>query len=187
MTITKELIVELLEVQAQFDERIEGKNVADTTLAYFVEVFEWINAVEKPFKNWKTNPGKGKDVELSELADTLAFALSLIGQTFGRLDEEERDYILTYSIKGFDELKDALVFDASIPMLGSVHVILKEFFEGGESVGHNEDTIAVIIGLPFIIAHQMYSIDELVDAYKEKMAINHARQDGTADEDKGYV
>lgn len=186
MNFTKELIVELLEVQAQFDERIEGKNVADTTLAYFVEVFEWINSVES-FKNWKTNPGKGKDVELSELADTLAFALSLIGQTFGRLDEEERDYILTHSIKAFDELKDALVFDASIPMLGSVHVILKEFFEGGESVGHNEDTISVIIGLPFIIAHQMYGIDELVAAYKEKMAINHARQDGTADEDKGYV
>ncbi|EQA5957651.1 dUTPase, partial [Staphylococcus pseudintermedius] len=27
----------------------------------------------------------------------------------------------------------------------------------------------------------------LITAYKKKMEINHARQDGTADADKGYV
>ncbi|MDK3988435.1 dUTPase, partial [Staphylococcus pseudintermedius] len=30
-------------------------------------------------------------------------------------------------------------------------------------------------------------IDQLIEAYKNKMERNHARQDGTADADKGYV
>ncbi|EJM2444089.1 dUTPase, partial [Staphylococcus pseudintermedius] len=32
-----------------------------------------------------------------------------------------------------------------------------------------------------------YTIDQLIDAYKKKMERNHARQDGTADKNKGYV
>ncbi|EGQ3969573.1 dUTPase, partial [Staphylococcus pseudintermedius] len=41
--------------------------------------------------------------------------------------------------------------------------------------------------LPFKIAIQYYTIDDLIAAYKKKMERNHARQDGTADKDKGYV
>ena len=39
----------------------------------------------------------------------------------------------------------------------------------------------------FKIAEQLYTIDQLIAAYKKKMERNHARQDGTADKDKGYV
>jgi len=39
----------------------------------------------------------------------------------------------------------------------------------------------------FKIAEQLYTIDQLISAYKKKMERNHARQDGTADKDKGYV
>ena len=41
--------------------------------------------------------------------------------------------------------------------------------------------------LPFNIAYNLYTIDQLVIAYKSKMERNHARQDGTADTEKGYV
>ncbi|QDS42736.1 dUTPase, partial (plasmid) [Staphylococcus aureus] len=41
--------------------------------------------------------------------------------------------------------------------------------------------------LPFAIAIQYYTIDKLISAYKKKMERNHARQDGTADTEKGYV
>ncbi len=41
--------------------------------------------------------------------------------------------------------------------------------------------------LPFAIAIEYYSIDQLIDAYKKKMKRNHERQDGTADAGKGYV
>ncbi|EUH66579.1 hypothetical protein O938_02711, partial [Staphylococcus aureus M0938] len=37
------------------------------------------------------------------------------------------------------------------------------------------------------IAIQYYTIDKLISAYKKKMERNHARQDGTADTEKGYV
>ena len=37
------------------------------------------------------------------------------------------------------------------------------------------------------IAEEYYSIDQLITAYKKKMERNHARQDGTADTDKGYI
>lgn len=41
--------------------------------------------------------------------------------------------------------------------------------------------------LPLNIAYNLYTIDQLIQAYKKKMERNHARQDGTADKDKGYV
>lgn len=41
--------------------------------------------------------------------------------------------------------------------------------------------------LPFAIANHYYTIDQLITAYKKKMERNHARQDGIADTDKGYV
>ncbi len=45
----------------------------------------------------------------------------------------------------------------------------------------------ILEGLPFAIAIQYYTIDKLISAYKKKMERNHARQDGTADTEKGYV
>ncbi len=48
-----------------------------------------------------------------------------------------------------------------------------------------EPLSAVII--PLDIAYNLYSIDQLIDAYKKKMKRNHKRQDGTADAGKGYV
>lgn len=41
--------------------------------------------------------------------------------------------------------------------------------------------------LPFNFASNLYTIDDLIAAYKKKMERNHARQDGTADKEKGYV
>lgn len=43
------------------------------------------------------------------------------------------------------------------------------------------------VPMTFDIACEYYSIDQLIQAYKKKMERNHARQDGTADKDKGYV
>ncbi|MDA5438375.1 dUTPase, partial [Staphylococcus aureus] len=47
--------------------------------------------------------------------------------------------------------------------------------------------IDVELVLPFQIAVEYYSINQLIDAYKKKMKRNHERQDGTADAGKGYV
>ena len=42
--------------------------------------FEWFNTLET-FKNWKKKPGKPLEVQLDELADMLAFGLSIANQT----------------------------------------------------------------------------------------------------------
>ncbi|NUW81457.1 dUTPase, partial [Staphylococcus aureus] len=47
------------------------------------------------------------------------------------------------------------------------------------------DQLAIVIAID--IAFNLYSIDQLIDAYKKKMKRNHERQDGTADAGKGYV
>lgn len=185
MTISKELITELLEVQAEFDARIESKNISDTTVALVVELFEWINATEL-FKNWKATPGKGRDVELDELADVLAFGLSLFNQARPQLSDVDYEAALNHVIKGFDELSPVLEFESPIQQLHLAKLFLSELYSEGVP-GHNMETITFGIYFPFVIAHVMYSTEELVDAYKAKMEHNHARQDGTVDEDKGYV
>ena len=85
--LTVEKLRELLEVQREFDSRIEGRNKKDTSAALIVEFVEWINTVEF-FKNWKKKKGKEYKMQLSELADMLAFTLSKLLQNGD--DEEER-------------------------------------------------------------------------------------------------
>lgn len=50
--LTVDQLKELLQIQKEFDDRIETKNPKDTHKAYVEEFFEWYNTIE-PFKNWK--------------------------------------------------------------------------------------------------------------------------------------
>ncbi|KMS39558.1 dUTPase, partial [Staphylococcus aureus] len=50
------------------------------------EFFEWFNTLET-FKNWKKKPGKPLDVQLDELADMLAFGLSIANQQADNMEE----------------------------------------------------------------------------------------------------
>ncbi|RIM84241.1 dUTPase, partial [Staphylococcus xylosus] len=139
-----------------------------------VEFFEWFNTLET-FKNWKKNPGKPLDVQLDELADLLAFGLSIANQV-----EKKNEVILEYIEEGYYEdfiRKTKVNFDDDYA--------LDDFFDG---VGDLRFCWYIYnLFLPFAIANYYYSIDQLIIAYKKKMERNHARQDGTADKDKGYV
>lgn len=77
--LTTDQLKELLEIQKEFDSRIPTLNWQDSKVAYVVEFFEWFNTLET-FKNWKKKPGKSLDVQLDELADMLAFGLSIANQ-----------------------------------------------------------------------------------------------------------
>ncbi|HFN8976374.1 TPA: dUTP diphosphatase [Staphylococcus aureus] len=151
-TLTIDQLQELLQIQKEFDDRIPTLNLRDSKIAYVVEFFEWFNTLET-FKNWKKKPGKPLDVQLDELADMLAFGLSIANQV-GVSSEE---------------IKEAI--EVSTPQ-----IIFKEFYP---------DQLAIVIAID--IAFNLYSIDQLIDAYKKKMKRNHERQDGTADAGKGYV
>ncbi|HDC3532049.1 TPA: dUTPase, partial [Staphylococcus aureus] len=77
--LTVDQLQELLQIQKEFDDRIPTLNLGDSKIAYVVEFFEWFNTLET-FKNWKKKPGKPLDVQLDELADMLAFGLSIANQ-----------------------------------------------------------------------------------------------------------
>ncbi|HDB5860114.1 dUTPase [Staphylococcus aureus] len=164
--LTVDQLKELLQIQKEFDDRIPTLNLQDSKIAYVVEFFEWFNTLET-FKNWKKKPGKPLDVQLDELADMLAFGLSIANQS-------------GVSLKTLEKL---------IPStLGKVNFntssIMKDFMEDFVYFGLGEEDS---LSLPLNIAYNLYSIDQLIDAYKKKMKRNHERQDGTADAGKGYV
>ncbi|HGN7097313.1 TPA: dUTP diphosphatase [Staphylococcus aureus] len=165
-TLTIDQLKELLQIQKEFDSRIPTLNLQDSKIAYVVEFFEWFNTLET-FKNWKKKPGKPLDVQLDELADMLAFGLSIANQS-------------GVSLKTLEKL---------IPStLGKVNFntssITKDFMEDVVYFGLIEEDL---LSLPFNIAYNLYTVDQLIDAYKKKMKRNHERQDGTADTGKGYV
>lgn len=176
-TLTVDQLKELLQIQKEFDDRIPTLNLQDSKIAYVVEFFEWFNTLET-FKNWKKKPGKPLDVQLDELADILAFGLSITNQ-------QENDDLLINSIVDaiVEDNKPHSEFDFSD------FKITKNIIGGiGSVVLRNDDMSRVFtLSLPFGLAVQYYSIDQLISAYKKKMERNHARQDGTADKDKGYV
>lgn len=176
-TITVDQLKELLQIQKDFDSRIPTLNLQDSKVAYVVEFFEWFNTLET-FKNWKKNPGKPLDVQLDELADMLAFGLSIANQ-------QESDDLLINSVtdaviqdnKPHDEFDFANFKITKMMLIGVPDTVFRK----------DDVSRAYILALPFGLAIQYYTIDQLITAYKKKMERNHARQDGTADTDKGYV
>ncbi|HHC6267450.1 TPA: dUTP diphosphatase [Staphylococcus aureus] len=165
--LTVDQLQELLQIQKEFDDRIPTLNLGDSKIAYVVEFFEWFNTLET-FKNWKKKPGKPLDVQLDELADMLAFGLSIANQ------QEVTNEKLEYGLRTLR--KDGYLYNESQSVW--------DFMSDVSNVGL-EPLSAVII--PLDIAYNLYSIDQLIDAYKKKMKRNHERQDGTADAGKGYV
>lgn len=165
--LTVDQLKEFLQIQKEFDSRIPTLNLQDSKIAYVVEFFEWFNTLET-FKNWKKKPGKPLDVQLDELADMLAFGLSIANQ------QEVTNEKLEYGLSTLR--KDGYLYNESQSVW--------DFMSDVSNVGL-EPLSAVII--PLDIAYNLYSIDQLIDAYKKKMKRNHKRQDGTADAGKGYV
>lgn len=160
--LTTDQLKELLEIQKEFDSRIPTLNIQDSKVAYVVEFFEWFNTLET-FKNWKKKPGKPLDVQLDELADMLAFGLSIANQK--NIDA----WLLMDKIGSYDGSFTGI--NANLILSRLDHDV---FFDDQ-------------VPMTFDIACEYYSIDQLITAYKKKMERNHARQDGTADTDKGYV
>lgn len=177
--LTTDQLKELLEIQKEFDSRIPTLNIQDSKVAYVVEFFEWFNTLET-FKNWKKKPGKPLDVQLDELADMLAFGLSIANQTLGYSDtwtKEDEIEVATEFINENDLTLDFSYERGTRRYLTSiVSTTLRNDIEPLQQV------LRVLH-----IAKSYYSIDQLIKAYKKKMERNHARQDGTADTDKGYV
>lgn len=173
-TLTVDQLQELLKIQKEFDDRIPTLNLQDSKIAYVVEFFEWFNTLET-FKNWKKKPGKPLDVQLDELADMLAFGLSIANQQADDM-EEILDYVESGDFNDYIERVELDFNDSDVA---------NEFMSGIEEM--YDGWYSVQLFLPLAIAKHYYSIDQLITAYKKKMERNHARQNGTADTGQGYV
>lgn len=165
--LTVDQLKELLQIQKEFDDRIPTLNLEDSEIAYVVEFFEWFNTLET-FKNWKKKPGKPLDVQLDELADMLAFGLSIANQQ-QLTDKELEDGLSTITSDGYDYNASQSVWD---------------FMTDMSTIGLRPLNAVII---PLDVAYNIYTTNQLIEAYKNKMERNHARQDGKADTDKGYV
>lgn len=178
-TLTVEQLKELLQTQKNFDNRIPTLNLQDSKIAYVVEFFERFNTLET-FKNWKKKPGKPLDVQLDELADMLAFGLSITHQLNLDVTEETVENLnnIMQAAKDIDKHLD------DIGILSEVYTNLGKNIFNRDST--NSDALTFLT-YPFAFSVEYYSLDQLIDAYNKKMEVNHARQDGTTDKDKGYV
>lgn len=154
---------ELLQIQAEFDARIDTHNIEDTKTAYFIEFTEWFNTIE-PFKNWKQQKGKAREVQLAELADMLAFGLSAYLQApAGGRKHSVKNMSPTISMAIDLVVPGKQLFD--LDFIGQIHKQVED------------ENFNVMLQLPFMIAADLYTIPELIDAYKTKMQVNHERQD----------
>lgn len=178
-TLTVDKLQELLQIQKEFDDRIPTLNLQDSKIAYVVEFFEWFNTLET-FKNWKKKPGKPLDVQLDELADILAFGLSITHQLNLEITDETVENLnnIMQAAEDIDKHLD------DIDILSEVYTNLGKNIFNRDST--NSDALTFLT-YPFAFSVEYYSLDQLIDAYNKKMEVNHARQDGTADKDKGYV
>ena len=173
-TLTVDQLQELLQIQKDFDSRIPTLNLEDSKIAYIVEFFEWFNTLET-FKSWKKKPGKPLDVQLDELADMLAFGLSIANQCGDSIED---------IIENVNETEIIEFIETANRNLGHENAFTQFIYD----IYHLYDyDFYQKMLLPFAFAYEYYSIEQLIAAYKKKMERNHARQDGTADKDKGYV
>lgn len=177
--LTIENLKTLLQTQKNFDSRIPTLNLQDSKIAYVVEFFEWFNTLET-FKNWKKKPGKPLDVQLDELADMLAFGLSITHQLNLDVTEETVENLnnIMQAAKDIDKHLD------DIDILSEVYTNLGKNIFNRDST--NSDALTFLT-YPIAFSVEYYSLNQLIDAYNKKMEVNHARQDGTTDKDKGYV
>lgn len=177
LSMNVDKVKELLEVQKEFDSRIKTINLKDSRTASVVEFFEWYNTLES-FKNWKANPGKPLDVQLDELADLMAFGLSIMHQEgdvdWLNIEKRLNDLNKYLSKEGTYENVKERVYD--LVDVDKITGILEGYTPGYE-----------IVLFVLTVGEVFYGLDNTLEAYLKKMNHNHARQDGTVDKDKGYV
>lgn len=160
MNIAVETCEKLLNTQKEFDSRVVLQNEKSTRVAYMVEFIEWINTREF-FKDWKQNKGKSREKQLDELADLLAFGLSIglqEGATADDLVNWQNDYQKPNKYINTDNV---LFIVAEL----SSDLANKEFDE------------YYLVMLPLMLADDFYTVDQLIEAYYKKMKVNHARQE----------
>lgn len=160
MNLSLKTFEQLLATQNKFDSKVKIKNGNSTKVAYLVELIEWINTLEF-FKDWKKNKGKPLEMQLDELADLLAFGLSIglhNGLTAVMLFAEQNEY---------QEPAEYINTD----------MVLYLISELSNDLANGDFIESYLVLLPLMLADEFYTTEQLLLAYHNKMQINHERQE----------
>ena len=155
-------LIELQELQRKVDSHIKIWNKTHIETALCEEFHEWYNAIGF-FKDWKQNKTP-KEKQLDELADCLAFALSLMNNDRQVYSIDRCGFILkrienkSHKKAMFNEIETGYLFNKRVG--NTVYIQSTEF------------AIELILDIAMIY----YSLEELFDAYIKKSMINIQRQ-----------
>lgn len=155
-------LTELQELQRKVDSHMKIWDRKHIETALCEEFHEWYNAIGL-FKDWKLNKTP-KEKQLDELADCLAFTLSLLNDDRHVYSIERCRFILK-RISNKDH-KKAMINEIETGYLFNKRV--------GNTVYMQTSEFALELILD--IAMLYYSLDELFEAYKKKSMVNIQRQ-----------
>ena len=155
-------LTELQELQRKVDSHMKIWDRKHIETALCEEFHEWYNAIGL-FKDWKLNK-TSREKQLDELADCLAFTLSLLNDDRHVYSIERCRFILK-RISNKDH-KKAMINEIETGYLFNKRV--------GNTVYMQTSEFALELILD--IAMLYYSLDELFEAYKKKSMINIQRQ-----------
>lgn len=155
-------LTELQELQRKVDSHIKIWNRQHIETALCEGFHEWYNAIGL-FKDWKINK-TSREKQLDELADCLAFTLSLLNDDRHVYSIERCRFILKrisnrdHKKAMLNEIETGYLFNKRVG--NTVYIQTTEF----------------ALELILDIAMLYYSLDELFEAYKKKSMVNIQRQ-----------
>lgn len=155
-------IIELQRLQQKVDSHMEVWTELHIETALCEEFHEWYNAIGF-FKDWKKNKTP-KEKQLDELADCLAFALSLLNYRHKTFSIDRCKFILK-RIENKPHRK-GMTNEITTGYLFNKRVGNTVYIQGAENA----------LELIFDIALLFYSLDELFVAYEKKSMVNIKRQ-----------
>lgn len=155
-------LTELQELQRKVDSHMKIWDRRHIETALCEEFHEWYNAIGL-FKDWKINK-TSREKQLDELADCLAFTLSLLNDDRHVYSIERCRFILKrisnrdHKKAMLNEIETGYLFNKRVG--NTVYIQTSEF----------------ALELILDIAMLYYSLDELFEAYKKKSMVNIQRQ-----------
>ena len=165
---------ELIQIQTEFNNTLSTvQTVEDYHFALNVELAEFINTL--PWKWWKKNHVINKEKVLDELADVMAFLFSVYDVHFNvnvknaRIGDEQKADIIR---RAYAHLKEGFEFGLS----QSPKVKKIQYWPQTDIPSLETNGIRLGILAKLCIKHTDCTLEDIVEAYKRKMEINHQRQ-----------
>ncbi|WP_415408993.1 hypothetical protein [Staphylococcus agnetis] len=155
--LTIENLKELLEAQEEFESKEYLINLESLKIAYAVKFFKWLDNLG--FYNlWKVKSNSSES--LNDLADKLAYGLSIANKLNVHINSE----IIAESNEFLKRIEDS-------PLGLDDNKVFKAFWKDlsyliSKKSPINDDIITFVL-VPINIAHDFYSIDELINTYKK--------------------